>query len=463
VRLEVFVDSARIFSAPQFRSMVRDIRKLLPGAVWDLTLGAPHVGSMRRTAEPPTDRATRITQLLSDLRRESVVAERAVRSRSWEPGPMKPGQRANSHEPFSRNHDLGENRAVRRWAWRRIADIDRAILATDEAWRDMELQIAALGAAEIQALRDRQSARERLDLWNKELRARRNRLRALETELSGRGVSLSVGGSFASARSEIKWLQARQPRSVVGFSDLDSSSNDSSLVSDRPEDDRIALRPVSALYELWVAVTCARLIVEKLGFSPSDEAMDSRSEFVPKYFKWSFVCARRGKLTFEFGPRLKTETPDPEIPRVNSADAIRHALRARGESGLFTSSTSVTPDYVMTLCRDEVAAFCIGDATCTDIKHGGKESTMKKRSKVSGYARETVLVSPSGHLTRSSETASFVCVPAANHGVPDEAYSPMVICATPGDDERLVKGMNEVIEALDWYCRARADIGWDAP
>lgn len=118
----------------------------------------------------------------------------------------------------------------------------------------------------------------------------------------------------------------------------------------------------------------------------------------------------------------------------------------------------------MTLHRDDATAFCIGDATCTDMAQNDAAATIrKKRSKVSSYASTTVLVGPRGHFTRSSEIASFVCIPASNHGVVDELALPIIICATPEDDASLAQGLGAVIDSLDWYCSARAEMGWGAP
>ena len=463
LRLEIFVDSLRIFTGVQFRLMVSDIREIFPVAVWDLEEGAPPVGTIMSPARAPADIANRIALLLSDLRRESVVAGRAVRLRRWEPGPLKPGRRDNSRERFSRNYDLAENRAVRLWVWRRIADIDYAISAVHDARRSIELQLNALGSAEQQERATRESACARFGMWHEELRARRARLRALDTDLADRGVSLGIGSSFASARSEVRWLQMRQDRSYVGLSALDTSNGDLSILEDEHVNDKIALRPVAALYELWVAVRCARVLVEALGFEKISDVHNSRVEFLPKFFKMSFACSRRGQLTLEFGRRMIVEKPPSEYPRMAKFDALWRTIRKRGESGLFTMSDSSTPDYVMTLCRNGSTALCLGDATCTDFTHGGADATRSKRAKVSDYARNALLVGPSGQLTRPSEAASFVCVPSASHGVADEPSSPVVVCATPGDDASLIQGISAVIDSLDWYCRTHAERAWGAP
>ena len=463
LRLQAFVDSERIFSKTQFRSMVRDIREEFPGAVWDLAPGAPHVGTVNSSADAPDDVVGRIAQLVSDLRREHVVAARAVRAVRWEPGPIKPGCRQNPREQFSRNHDLAENRAVRLWAWRRIADIDRAISAAHGVQRGIALQVEALGAAEVQERELRASSLRKFEEWSEDLGGWKSRLRALDTVLSTLGVSRESGASFASARSEIGRLQVRQPWSSIGLSSIELSIDDRSRVGD-DHVDKIALRPVSALYELWVAVRCARVFVEHLGFERASDSPASPVEFIPRYFKRTLTCQRRGQLTFEFGRRLTTERLALGPPRLPPIDALWQAVRGRGEPVLFTTSLNATPDYVMTLHRDDATAFCIGDATCTDMAQNDAAATIrKKRSKVSSYASTTVLVGPRGHFTRSSEIASFVCIPASNHGVVDELALPIIICATPEDDASLAQGLGAVIDSLDWYCSARAEMGWGAP
>jgi hypothetical protein len=463
LRLEAFVDSSRIFSAAQFRSMVHDIREVFPGALWDLTEGVPHIGKARSAHDRPDDVTSRIPRLIGELRRESIVAARAVRFRRWEPAPMRPGRPENPRELFSRNHDLAENRAVRLWVRRRLADIDRALNDARAESRGTQLQLDDFGATEVQERAIRVSRVERFGNWLEELGAARNRLRALDGELANRGVTHGSGGSFASTRSEIRSLQARPPLSSIGLSAAESSSDDASPGGDEHPNDNIALRLMSELYELWVAVRCWKIIVDELGFERRSMESDSRVAVIPRRLEMIFVCPRRGELTFEFGPRFTTKKPEMGSLRVAEVDALWREVRGRGESGFFTISASATPDYVVTLRREGATAFCIGDATCTDTTESKWDNTTKKQGTVQDYAKNTILVGPGGHLTRSSGAASFVCVPSPNHRGLSKPSDPLVICATPEDDASLVHGLRSVIESLDWYCGVRAEMGWGGP
>lgn len=462
VRIELFLDSERIFSAEQFRTMIHEIRAVFPGAVWDLDVRAARA-STHFVDRDLKDAPGFIASLLRTLRHEEALAKRFLRRPRWETAPPAPVWRTNTREHFSRTYDLGEQRLIRSWSRRRSLEIDDAIGRAKGERDTLNRQIGSLDAAETQERARREEAAQRFTHWIDELQRMKSRLRAIDTKLSDLGVSLGAGSAYAAGRSAIQALARRRAASAMELREPSGSLVD---VGDPPLDEGLALRPMDALYELWFAVACARILGSALGFSLVETP--ASAGIVPRHVSWTFRCAPRGTLVFECG-RLLTMVPAsvPSGLRMTQIDAASESIRQRGETGWFTVSTSSTPDYLLRLHQDGAVACSVGDATCTDViqiqkssKAGG--SVTSKHGIVAGYARNVFWVDEQGRVARSSSGASFVVVPSVNHGVADDPSSPIVLCARPGADAELAEGLETIVASLVYSCSQRSRLGWGA-